>query len=215
MELRCSAFLFDLDGVLVDSRAVVERVCRTWALRHGLDPERVMRIAHGRRARDTVKAVAPHLDIAREVEWIDAAELRDVDGLQEVSGVRRFLATLDAGAWAVVTSCGPDLATLRLNSVGLPIPDVLVTSADVSLGKPSPDGYQLGAQRLGHEPAKCVVFEDAPPGIAAGRAAGGRVVALSTTYPDADFTGAEATIRDFTGVRVLRDHSGYVLSVLD
>src|SRR6266496_5860256 len=103
MELRCSAFLFDLDGVLVDSRAVVERVCRTWALRHGLDPEKVMRIAHGRRARDTVKAVAPHLDIAREVEWIDAAELRDVDGLQEVSGVRRFLATLDAGAWAVVT----------------------------------------------------------------------------------------------------------------
>src|SRR5690242_2321883 len=122
MQIHCAAFLFDLDGVLVDSRAVVERVCRAWAQRHRLDPEKVMRIAHGRRARDTVQAVAPHLDVAREVEWIDAAELADVDGLREVAGVRKFLATLDAGTWAIVTSCGPDLARVRLSSVGLPIP---------------------------------------------------------------------------------------------
>ena len=191
MQLRCAALLFDLDGVLVDSRAVVERVCRSWALCHKLDPDEVIRIAHGRRARDTVKAVAPHLDIAREVEWIDSAELADVDGLREVPGVRDFLATLQPGTWAVVTSCGPDLAKLRLTSVGLPLPKVIVTSEDVSLGKPAAEGYELGAKRLGHEPAKCVVFEDAPPGIAAGRAAGARVVALSTTNPDADFSGAD------------------------
>src|SRR5438046_10480921 len=127
MELQCSGFLFDLDGVLVDSRAVVERVCRQWAQRHGLDPEKVLRIAHGRRSRDTVQTVAPHLDVMREVAWLDGAELADVEGLDEVAGVRRFLASLDAGTWAVVTSCGRDLARLRLSSVGLPRLPVDVT----------------------------------------------------------------------------------------
>lgn len=213
MELRCSAFLFDLDGVLVDSRAVVERTCRRWALRHDLDPEKVLRIAHGRRTRDTVTAVAPHLDMDREVAWLDAAELADVDGLCEVPGVRQFLAALPAGSWAVVTSCGRALAELRLTSVGLPNPKVVVTSEDVSHGKPAPEGYQLGAKRLCHAAATCVVFEDAPPGIAAGRAAGARVIALSTTHPGSDFTGAEAIVPDFTGLRVRRDHDGFIVTI--
>jgi sugar-phosphatase len=213
VELQCSAFLFDLDGVLVDSRAVVERTCRRWALRHQLDPETVLRIAHGRRTRDTVKAVAPHLDLEREVAWLDDAELEDVDGLSAVPGVRQFLATLPAGSWAVVTSCGPALASLRLTSVGLPNPSIVVTSEDVSQGKPAPEGYQLGAKRLGHDAAACLVFEDAPPGIAAGRAAGARVVALSTTHPGADFSGAEAIIPDFTGLRLRRDYAGFVVSI--
>jgi mannitol-1-/sugar-/sorbitol-6-phosphatase len=213
MEFQCSAFLFDLDGVLVDSRAVVERTCRRWADRHQLDPERVLRIAHGRRTRDTVKAVAPHLDLEREVEWLDSTELADVDGLCEVPGVRKFLTALPARSWGVVTSCGPALARLRLTSVGLPIPEIVVTSEDVSHGKPAPDGYRLGAKRLGHAAATCVVFEDAPPGIAAGRAAGARVIALSTTQPDADFTGAEAIIPNFTGLRLRRDHDAYVVTI--
>ncbi|HKW41581.1 MAG TPA: HAD-IA family hydrolase [Gemmatimonadales bacterium] len=214
MELRGSAFLFDLDGVLVDSRAVVERVCRTWARRHGLDPEMVLRTAHGRRTRDTVAAVAPHLDIPREVAWLDAAELADVDGLVEVPGVRRVLTSLAAGSWAVVTSCTPDLARLRLTSVSLPIPQVVVTSADVARGKPAPDAFQLGAKRLGYDAAACVAFEDAPPGVAAARAAGARVVALRTTHPEANFAAVEAVIPDFTGLRVRRDEHGYLLTIL-
>jgi sugar-phosphatase len=213
VRLHCSAFLFDLDGVLVDSRTVVERTCRLWAQRHQLDPEKVLRIAHGRRTRDTVKAVAPHLDQDREVAWLDDTELADVDGLTQVPGVYQFLATLPAGSWAVVTSCGRALAELRLQSVGLPIPKVVVTSEDVSQGKPAPDGYQLGAQRLGHDVATCVVFEDAPPGIAAGRAAGALVIALSTTHPGADFSGAEAIIPDFTGVSARRDHAGFAVTI--
>jgi sugar-phosphatase len=213
MQIRCSTFLFDLDGVLVDSRAVVERTCRRWALRHQLDPDRVLRIAHGRRTRDTVQAVAPHLDTDREVAWLDAAELADVDGLSEVPGVRRFLAAIAPGSWAVVTSCGRALATLRLTTVGLPIPETVVTSEDVAHGKPAPDGYQLGAKRLGEEAARCLVFEDAPAGIAAARAAGARVIALSTTQPGADFTGADAIIPDFGALHVRRDQGAYVVTV--
>lgn len=213
MQFRCSAFLFDLDGVLVDSRGVVERTCRRWAALHQLDPDKLLRIAHGRRTRDTVKAFAPHLDLEREVKWLDDAELVDVEGLVEIPGVRRFLATLPTRSWAVVTSCGPALASVRLTSVGLPVPDILVTSDDVSNGKPAPDGYRLGAARLGHDTAACVVFEDAPPGIAAGRAAGAQVIALRTTHPDDDFSGAAAVIPDFTAVRVRPDRNAFVVTI--
>ena len=213
MEIQSSAFLFDLDGVLVDSRAVVERVCRLWAARLGVDSDALLRVAHGRRTRDTVRIVAPHVDPEREAAWIDNAELLDTEGLVEVPGVRRFLTALPAGAWAVVTSCAPDLARLRLSSVGLPIPEVVVTSDDVASGKPAPDGYRLGARRLGVDPASCVVFEDAPPGIAAGLSAGARVVALRTTHPDADFVGATAVIPDFTSVRLRGDQNGFVVTM--
>lgn len=213
MEIRCSAVLFDLDGVLVDSRAVVERVCRLWAARLGIDADALLRVAHGRRTRDTVRIVAPHVDPDSEVAWIDNAELLDTEGLVEIPGVRRFLTSLPARCWAVVTSCGPDLARLRLASVGLPIPDVVVTSDDVARGKPAPDGYRLGARRLGVDPAACVVFEDAPPGIAAGLAAGARVVGLRTTHPEGDFAGAAAVIPDFTGIQVRHDHNGFVLTI--
>lgn len=213
MEIRCSALLFDLDGVLVDSRAVVERVCRLWAARLGVETEALLRVAHGRRTRDTARIVAPHLDAESEAAWIDNQELQDTDGLVEVPGAVRFVTSLPDGMWAVVTSCGLDLARLRLSSVGLPIPSVLITSEDVKAGKPAPDCYRLGAQRLGVDPAACIVFEDAPPGIAAGLAAGARVVALRTTHPDADFAGVTAVISDYRALRVRQ--AGNNLVVLD
>jgi len=212
VQVRCSGFLFDLDGVLVDSRAVVERTCRRWARRHHLDPEQVLRIAHGRRTRDTVQAAAPHLETDREVAWLDAAELADVAGLSAVPGSREFLAALPASSWAVVTSCGRALAELRLSSVGLPIPRILVTSEDVSQGKPAPDGYRLGAKRLGLDPTACIVFEDAPAGIAAARGAGARVIALTTMLAARDLEGADATIPDFTAIHVRREHAAFVVT---
>ena len=213
MEIQCSALLFDLDGVLVDSRAVVERVCRLWAARLGVTTEALLRVAHGRRTRDTVRIVAPHLDPEPEAAWIDNQELLDTDGLVEVPGAARFVTSLPDGKWAVVTSCGRDLARLRLSSVGIPLPAVMITSEDVSNGKPAPDGYRLGAKRLGVDPASCVVFEDAPPGITAGLSAGARVVALRTTHPDADFSAATAVITDYHSLRVR--HAGNNLVVLD
>ncbi len=212
MQFRCAAFLFDLDGVLVDSRAVVERAARSWALRHRLDPAEVIRIAHGRRSSDTVKAVAPHLDAKREAAWIDAAELADVAGLIAVPGAAALLGALPASRWGIVTSCGQALAKLRLTSVGLPVPKVLVTSEEVAQGKPAPDGYRLGAQRLGCDTAACVVFEDAPAGIAAGRSAGTRVIGLTTMLAAHELVGADATIPDFTALRVRQESDAFIIT---
>ena len=212
MEIRCSAFLFDLDGVLVDSQAVSERTWRRWAERHRLDPEPVLRIAHGRQVRDSLRKAFPTLAVDAEVDWLDAAELEDVEGLRVVPGAREFLASLPQDRWAIVTSCSQALATLRLGAVGLPTPQVLVVAEDVKNGKPAPDGYQLGARRLGCDPRACLVFEDAPAGLAAGRAAGARVIALTTSLGADALVGAEAFISDFTGVRVRAEGDSFVVT---
>ncbi len=209
--LRCKALLFDLDGVLVDSQAVVERTWRRWAERHRFDADAILRAAHGRRTSDTLKDAAPHLAIDTEVAWLDATELADVDGLRVVAGADRLLAALPPNRWAIVTSCGRALAQRRLTSVGLPVPEVLVVSEDVKQGKPAPDGYRLAATRLGYDPADCVVFEDAPAGVAAARAAGARVIGLMTTYLASDLRDTEATIPDFTNIHVRPDHDGFSL----
>ena len=209
--LRCKALLFDLDGVLVDSQAVVERTWRRWAERHRFDADAILRAAHGRRTSDTLKEAAPHLAIDTEVAWLDATELADVDGLRVVPGADRLLAALPPNRWAIVTSCGRALAQRRLTSVGLPVPEVLVVSEDVKQGKPAPDGYRLAATRLGYDPADCVVFEDAPAGVAAARAAGARVIGLMTTYLASDLRDTEATIPDFTNIHVRPDHDGFSL----
>jgi sugar-phosphatase len=213
VELRCKAFLFDLDGVLVDSRAVVERTWRRWAQRHHVDPDSLLRIAHGRRTMDTLEVAVPHLALDEEVAWLDATELQDVDGLRVVPGADHLLSILPPGRWAIVTSCTRALAKLRLDSVGLPVPSVLVVSEEVKHGKPAPDGYQLAAARLGYNPADCLVVEDAPAGVMAGRSAGSRVLALTTTHPARDLIGAEAVIPDFGTIEVRAEHDAFIVSV--
>jgi mannitol-1-/sugar-/sorbitol-6-phosphatase len=191
-----------MDGVLVDSRAVVERTWRRWAERHGLDPTPLLRIAHGRRTRETLRAVVPHLAQDTEVTWLDEAELQDLEGIVPVPGARELLAKLPDDTWAVVTSAGRDLAERRLGAAGLPLPRILVTSDDVARGKPEPDGYRLGAGRLGRPPGECLVFEDSPPGVLAGLAAGARVVGLATTHAPGLLPGVAAAIADFRAVIV-------------
>ena len=211
--VRCKAFLFDLDGVLVDSRAVVERTWRRWAQRHHVDPDALLRIAHGRRTMDTLQVAVPHLARDEEVAWLDTTELQDVEGLSVVPGANQLLSSLPPDRWAIVTSCTRALARLRLLSVGLPVPSVLVVSEEVSHGKPAPDGYRLAAERLGYDPAACLVFEDAPAGVIAGRTAGARVVALTTTHSAGDLSGAEAMIPDFSRLHVRVEHDDFIVSV--
>jgi len=216
-EFRCKAFLFDMDGVLVDSRAIVERTWRRWAAeRHPIDLVRLLHVAHGRRARDTLLIMAPSLATDTEVAWLDATELADVEGLRVLGGAHELVAALPRNRWAIVTSCGRDLARLRLGAVGLPAPDVLIVAEEVPRGKPAPDGYRLGAERLGYAPSACIVFEDAPAGVAAGKASGARVLALTTNYAPRDLqeAGADATIADLRSIQVHQEHDDLVVTVV-
>ncbi|HEU4761330.1 MAG TPA: HAD-IA family hydrolase, partial [Gemmatimonadales bacterium] len=201
--LTAAAILFDMDGVLLDSRPVVERTWRRWAERHGLSAEAVLRVAHGRRTRDTLQVVAPDLATDQEVVWLDAAELEDFAGIRPIAGAHALVASLPSDRWTVVTSAGRELAARRLAKVGLTLPAHAVTSEDVQNGKPAPDGYLLAAARLGVSTAECVVVEDAPPGIESGRACEARVIAVATTQPREALTAADLIISDLDSLVVI------------
>lgn len=179
---ECSTVIFDLDGVLVDSAAVVERQWRRWARSRGLRAEPFLRVCHGRRALETIRLAAPHLDAEAEVATFDPAEESGGEVPAPLAGAARLTAELPADAWGVATSGLRSAATARLRRAGLPQPRVLVCAEDVARGKPSPDAYLLAAGRLGVAPGECIVVEDAPAGIEAARAAGMTVVALTTTH---------------------------------
>jgi mannitol-1-/sugar-/sorbitol-6-phosphatase len=194
-------FLFDLDGTLVDSRVVVARHWALFAERHSLELAPILAVCHGRRSADTIAEVAPSLDALAEAAVLDAGEESDVDGLTLVPGAAELLDRLDPSSWAIVTSGHRVLAQRRLEAVGLPVPDVLVTGDAVEQGKPHPEGFLRAAGALGVEPAACVVVEDAPAGIAAGRAAGARVVVgVTTTHAAEALEGADLVVPDLRGL---------------
>lgn len=213
LTLTCDAVLFDLDGVLVDSRAVVERTWRRWGEIHGLDGSQLVRRAHGRRTIETVREVAPHLDMNEEVRWLATAELSDFGGVIALPGAATALDALNEGEWAVVTSGGRDLARRRLECASLPVPRILVAAEDVQAGKPSPEGYVAAAMRLGVDPSRCVVVEDTPPGLEAGRLANARIVALATTFPHTDLTRADAVAKSLAAVKIGHSSDGLILRI--
>jgi len=211
-EFTCSAILFDLDGVLVDSTRSVERQWRVWAAEHGLDAKMLLAVTHGLRTIETIARVAPHLNVQSEVDRIEAREAADTEGVEVMAGARELVASIPANRWAVVTSGTRLLATARLNLARIPIPHVLVTAEDVVNGKPDPEPYRKGAERLGLSPSECIVIEDAPAGIASGRAAGARVIALAGTYPAAELGSANAIVQSLADIRVRGDgglHVGF------
>ena len=179
---ECSAILFDLDGVLVDSAAYVEQQWRRWASARGLRPEPFLRVCHGRRALETIRMAAPQLDAEAEVRAFQPVEEPGAETIGPLAGSARLLASLPLGTWAVATSGVRPVATSRLRRAGLPVPQVLICAEDVARGKPSPDAYLLAARSLEVLPADCLVVEDAPAGVQAARAAGMPVVALTTTH---------------------------------
>lgn len=195
--IPCRAVLFDLDGVLADSRRVVEGVWRVWAVEKGLDPAPFLAIAHGRRTSEILRTVAPHLDIAAETNRLDRMEEFGTEGLVPIPGAPEFVRSLPPDRWGVVTSGHRECAEFRLNYVGIPFPRVFITGDMVKKGKPDPEGYLRGARELGFSAADCMVFEDAPPGVAAATAAGIRVVGLLTTHAARDLRGVQAHIEDF------------------
>src|SRR6266852_270937 len=190
--IRCRGVLFDLDGVLVDSTPAVARVWAGWARAHGFDPDKVVKKAHGRPSITTIRELLPQADHAAEDREVERREIADIDGVIPLPGAVELLRALPLERWAIVTSCTRALASVRIGAAGLPKPKHLVTSTDVKHGKPNPEPYSKGAQILGVPAADCIVIEDAPAGIRAGKAAGARVLALRTTASDAELQQAGA-----------------------
>ncbi len=192
ISMRCRGVLFDLDGVLVDSTPAVARVWAWWAREHGFDPEEVVKKAHGRPSITTIRELLPDADHAAEDREVERREIADVEGVIPLPGAMELLQALPLERWAIVTSCTRALAHVRIAAAGLPKPNHLVTATDVRHGKPHPEPYLKGAQILGIPADDCLVIEDAPAGIRAGKAAGARVLALRTTASDAELQQAGA-----------------------
>lgn len=200
--LTARALLLDMDGTLVNSDVVVERCWRRWADRHGLDGDEVMKVVHGRQGYASMAVLLPdrpmeqnHADNARML----AEETADMDGVVAIPGAAEFLTSLARVPHALVTSADVALSSARMAAAGLGLPDVRVTAESVGASKPDPEGFLKGAAELGVPPEECVVFEDSGAGIAAGKAAGMRVVGVG---PRAGFHRPDVLVRDLTQVRV-------------
>jgi mannitol-1-/sugar-/sorbitol-6-phosphatase len=214
-EIRCSGVLFDLDGVLVDSDPAVTRVWGSWAREHGFDPQETVRRAHGRPSLATVRDLLPNGDYEKANREVERREIEDIEGLVPLPGVINLLGKLPDDKWTIVTSCTRALASIRLNAAGLPFPRVLTTFEDVTEGKPAPEPYVKGAATLGLTASDCIVIEDAPAGIRAGKAAGARVIALRTseTGPSLLEAGADWLVDDCRAIEAALDQACIVLKL--
>ena len=213
--LHCAALLFDMDGVLINSTPAVARVWSRWAVERGFDPVEVVARAHGRPSLTTVREYLPHADHELENREVERREIEDVEGVLPLPGVSELLASLPADRWTIVTSCTRRLAEVRIRAAGLPLPRKMVTSNDITHGKPHPDPYLKGASILGFPAADCIVVEDAPAGVRSGKAAGARVIGLKTTVQEAELheAGADWVLNNCAEIRLLSAHQGLDLTL--
>jgi sugar-phosphatase len=183
--------LFDMDGVLISSTGADERCWLQWAKHHRMEGTFSLQSTHGRRALDTLRVLRPDLDPVIEQRRLEDYDAQDYSELIILPGVETLLASLPADRWTIVTSATTRLLEGRLNHAGLPIPEVLVTAEKVANGKPHPEPYLTGAELLGLAPADCLVIEDSPAGVASGKAAGCKVLAVLWSHAQAELTGAD------------------------
>ncbi len=193
---RPRAILFDLDGILVDSTAVVLQEWKRWAAERGVPVERLLERAHGRRTEDLLRELVPEVDAGAEARLIEERERLAVDGMRAFPGAAELTADPPAEKWAIATSGGRELALGRLGAAGLPVPGVLVTADDVSAGKPDPQCWLLAATGLKVPAGECIVIEDSPAGIEAAKRAGMTAIGVGTTHPAELLSGADLVVGD-------------------
>lgn len=213
LTLRARALLLDMDGTLVDSTAVVERLWLEWAAPHGLDPQHVLNVVHGRQGHQSMSILLPERDHAvnlRENDEMLARESGDVDGVVEIRGAKAFLSSLEGLPHAIVTSANVALMTARMGAAELTVPALAITAESVSASKPDPEGFLAAAAQLGVEPQDCVVFEDSEAGIQAGLAAGMRVIGVGGHAASGAATHA---VTDLTQITVTAREDGIELTI--
>lgn len=191
--IHAAALLFDLDGVLINSTPAVARVWRQWAIEHGFNPDEVVARAHGRPSLTTVREYLPNADHHAENREVERREIADLEGVIPLPGALDLLSSLPEDRWTIVTSCTRPLAEVRIKAAGLPLPKKMITSNDIMHGKPNPEPFLKGAAVLGFPAGDCVVFEDVPAGVRAGKSAGARVIAFTTTVKEQALKEAGAT----------------------
>ncbi|MER5762745.1 HAD-IA family hydrolase [Streptomyces sp. NPDC002082] len=213
--LTAKALLLDMDGTIVNSDAVVERCWHDWAVAHGLDPKEALKVVHGRQGYATMAILLPDRPMEEnlaENTVMLARETADTEGVVPIGGAPAFMAALSTLPHALVTSADAALATARMTAAALPMPEVRVTAESVQASKPDPEGFLMGAAALGVDPADCIVFEDSAAGIAAGQAAGMRVIGVG---PRAAAHGPTAHVLDLTAVAVTTSPDGSITLTLE
>jgi len=213
IEIRAAALLFDLDGVLINSTPAVARVWRRWAIERGFNPEEVVARAHGRPSLTTVREYLPDADHEAENREVERREMEDLEGVVPLAGAFDLLRSLPQDRWTIVTSCTRALAEVRIKAAGLPLPPKMITSTDITHGKPHPEPFLKGAATLGFPPERCIVLEDVPAGVKAGKAAGARVIAFTTTVDEGKLHDARADwiLRNCADIHLLSSENGLTL----
>jgi len=201
---QAAALLFDLDGVLINSTPAVARVWRRWAIERGFNPDEVVARAHGRPSITTVREYLPDADHEAENREVERREIEDLEGVVPLPGALELLRSLPQDRWTIVTSCTRPLAEVRIKAAGLPLPPKMITSTDITHGKPHPEPFLKGAATLGYPAEECIVLEDVPAGVKAGKAAGARVIAFTTTVDEHKLrdAGANWILRNCADIRV-------------
>ena len=214
MSQKFEAFLFDLDGTLVDSNGIVERVMEAWCQQNGVSYSEIKNSNHGSRSVDTVAAVAPHLDAVQAAADIEAGERAELADLREIEGARSFLSQVPRGRWGIATSSYLLTAKAKIRAASIPIPSVLVAADEVLEGKPHPEAYLKASMELGYRPEDCLVFEDSETGVRSALNAGCRVfvVGSSLVMNESRIVGRGAS---FSDLQLLVDEDGRLEIVLD
>jgi mannitol-1-/sugar-/sorbitol-6-phosphatase len=203
--IHCSALLFDMDGVLIDSTPAVARVWRRFAIEHGLDPRELVPRAHGRPSIVTLRDYFPDANYEEMNNEVERQEIEDLEGVVALPGSLELLRRLPTERWTIVTSATRALAEVRLRAAGLPVPQCIVTADDIENPKPQPDPYLKAASVLGFDAAECIVVEDVATGIRAGKAAGAKVIAFPTTVRRSELinAGADWVLNNCADISVL------------
>jgi sugar-phosphatase len=202
VSVAAKGILFDMDGVLISSIDSVRRCWRLWAKMYDLPNAEEYEVPHGVRAIDIVKMLRPDIDPREGLRAIEDLEVADVGDLTVLPGVKALLEGLPPERWAIVTSSTGKLLLARLKAAGLPVPERIISADMVERGKPDPEPYRRGAELLGLQPEDCVVVEDAPSGVGAGKAAGCRVLGVLGTHSMEELGEADWIVESLEGVTV-------------